>query len=191
MGTSSSITDSRKYRNVLKHKKDAKLCPGNHDFSDIIFHKISQGADLNFYDKNKEIRAKIEDGKLNSYDEMSTIRTIACSFLISKNETRCSSCVDVRKVLKVTAIRISNYDPNIVSRNMPNKYMTTDQRNLKLEAVQRERKSLLKNRSRVETKIENMISREGIAIEEEKIQDIQEKVLEKEPVGFDENSPYF
>ena len=109
---------------------------------------------------------------------MSTIRTIACSFLISKNETRCSSCVDVRKVLKVTAIRISNYDPNVVSRNMPNKYMTTDQRNLKLEAVQRERKSLLKNTNRVETKIENIISREGVAIEEEKIQDILRKVLE-------------
>ena len=25
----------------LKHMKDAKLCPGNHDFNDIIFHKIS------------------------------------------------------------------------------------------------------------------------------------------------------
>ena len=61
---------------------------------------------------------------------------------------------------------------------MPNKYMTTDQRNLKLEAVQRERKSLLKNRNRVETKIENIISTEGVAIEEEKIQDILRKVLE-------------
>ena len=64
---------------------------------------------------------------------------------------------------------------------MPNKYMTTDQRNLKLEAVQRERKSLLKNTNRVETKIENIISREGVAIvaiEEEKIQDILRKVLE-------------
>ena len=56
--------------------------------------------------------------------------------------------------------------------------MTTDQRNLKLEAVQRERKSLLKNTNRVETKIENIISREGVAIEEEKIQDILRKVLE-------------
>ena len=27
----------------LKHMKDAKLYPGNHDFSDI-FHKMSQGA---------------------------------------------------------------------------------------------------------------------------------------------------
>ena len=36
-----------------------------------------------------------------------------------------------------------------------------------------------------------MISREGIALEEEKIQDILEKVLEKEPVGFDENAPKF
>ena len=25
----------------LKHMKDAKLCPGNHDVNDIIFHKIS------------------------------------------------------------------------------------------------------------------------------------------------------
>ena len=82
----------------LKDTKDAKLCPGNHDFNDIIFHKISQGADLNFYGKNKKIRAKIENGKLNSYDEMNTIRTIACSILIRKNETRCSSRVDFRKV---------------------------------------------------------------------------------------------
>ena len=33
-------------------------------------------------------------------------------------------------------------------------------------------------------KIENMISREGVALEEEKIQDILGKVLEKEPVGL-------
>ena len=111
--------------------------------------------------------------------------------LIRKNETRCFSCVDFRKVLKVTATRVSNYDPNIVSRNMPNKYMTADQRNLKLEAIQRERKRLLQSRNRVETKIENMISREGVALEEEKIQNILGKVLEKEPVGFDENAPKF
>ena len=36
-----------------------------------------------------------------------------------------------------------------------------------------------------------MISREGVAIEKEKIQDILGKVLEKEPVGFDENAPKF
>ena len=36
-----------------------------------------------------------------------------------------------------------------------------------------------------------MISREGLAIEKEKIQHILGKVLEKEPVGFDENSPKF
>ena len=113
------------------------------------------------------------------YDEMITIRTIACSFLISKNETCCSPCVEQRKVLKVTATRISNYDPNNVTRKMPNKYMTTDQRNLKLEAIQREQKSLLKNRNHVETRIENLISREGVAIEKEKIQDIIGNVLEK------------
>ena len=179
--------------------KDAKLCPVNHDFvpvimagnREIIFYKISQGLDLNFYDKNKEIRAKDENGKLNSYDEISTIRTIACSILISKNETHCSSFVDFRKVLKVTATWISNRDPNIVRRNMPNKYVTTDQRNFKLEAIQGERKSLLKNRTRAGTKIENMISREGVAIEEENIQEIIGKVLEKEPVGFAANSTKF
>ena len=122
---------------------------------------------------------------------MGTIRTTACSILISNNETRCSLCVDYRKVLKVVATTISNYDSNIVSRNMPDKFMTTDQRNLKLEAVQSERKSFLKNRIRVETKIENLILREGVAIEEQKTQDILGKILEKEPVCFDENSPKF
>ena len=66
---------------------------------------------------------------------MSTIRTIACSIPIIKNETRFSFCVDYRKVLNITATRISNYDPNIFSRNMPNKFTTTDQINLKLEAI--------------------------------------------------------
>ena len=35
------------------------------------------------------------------------------------------------------------------------------------------------------------LKREGVAIEEGKIQDILGKVLENEPVGFDENSPKF
>ena len=114
---------------------DAKLCPDNHEFSDIILHKMSQAVDLIFYDKNKEIRAKIENAKLNSYNEMNTDRTIACS--IVKNETRCSLCVNYRKVLRVTVTRISNYDSHTVSRNMPNQFMTTHQKNLKLEAIQR------------------------------------------------------
>ena len=49
----------------------------------------------------------------------------------------------------------------------------------------------MKNRTRAETKNENMISREGVAIEEENIQEIIGKVLEKEPVGFAANSTKF
>ena len=56
---------------------------------------------------------------------------------------------------------------------MPNKFMKTDQRNLKLEAIQRERKSLLKNRNHFQRKIKNLISKEVAAAEEEEIQDIQ------------------
>ena len=43
----------------LKYMKDAKLFPGNHDFTDIIFPKVSQGVELNFYSKNKEIIEKL------------------------------------------------------------------------------------------------------------------------------------
>ena len=46
---------------------------------------------------------------------------------------------------------------------------------------------LLKNRNSVETKIENLILREGVAIDEETILGIPGKVLKKKPVGFDEN----
>ena len=45
----------------------------------------------------------------------------------------------------------------------------------------------MKNRNSVETKIENLILREGVAIDEETILGIPGKVLKKEPVGFDEN----
>ena len=121
---------------------------------------------------------------------MSTIRTSTCSILISKNETRCSSCVDYRKILKVTAKRYQIMT-QILSVEICHISITTDQRNLKLEAIQRERKSLLKNKNHVETKIENMISREGVAIEEEKIQDILGKFLEEEPIDFNKNSANF
>ena len=121
---------------------------------------------------------------------MSTIRTSTCSILISKNETRCSSCVDYRKILKVTVKRYQIMT-QILSVEICHISITTDQRNLKLEAIQRERKSLLKNKNHVETKIENMISREGVAIEEEKIQDILGKFLEEEPIDFNKNSANF
>ena len=95
---------------------------------------------------------------------MSTVRTIACCTLFSKTETHCSSSVDYRKVLKVTATSILNYGPNIVSRNMSNNYITLDQRNLKLEAIQREQKKPLKNQNCVETRLEKLLSRESVAI---------------------------
>ena len=62
---------------------------------------------------------------------------------------------------------------------MPNKFMKTDQRNLKLEAIQRERKSLFKNRKHFQTKTKNLTSKEVAAVEEEEIQDILKMFLMK------------
>ena len=60
---------------------------------------------LNFFGTYKEVH-QVADITTTS-DEMTTIRTIKCSILISKSETHCSSCVGYRKVLKITLIRIS------------------------------------------------------------------------------------
>ena len=35
------------------------ICPGNSDFPKVIKNKFAHGTDLNFYDKQKNVKAKI------------------------------------------------------------------------------------------------------------------------------------
>ena len=115
----------------------------------IEFQKVTDYA---FYAKDKEIRARIEDSKLNSFSDMTTIRTASSSVLIRRSETRCPSCSSHRISLNVMSSRVDNYDLAAIKKNTPNIHMTREQLNTKVNFLQSER-SHLKNRNRFETKI--------------------------------------
>ena len=48
------------------HLNQLKSCPGNNDFPELIKNKLVHGMDLNFYDKRKNVRAKIENKRFES-----------------------------------------------------------------------------------------------------------------------------
>ena len=49
---------------------------GNSDFPEGIKKKFAHGTDLNFYDKQKNDKAKVENKKISTLEELDTIRTI-------------------------------------------------------------------------------------------------------------------
>ena len=47
---------------------------------------------MNFYDKQKNIKAKIENKIFSTVEELDTIRTINCEVFIPKSDSRCEPC---------------------------------------------------------------------------------------------------
>ena len=45
-------------------------CPGNSDFPEVIKNKFAHGTGLNFYDKQKTIKAKIENKIFSTVEEL-------------------------------------------------------------------------------------------------------------------------
>ena len=53
------------------------MCLGNSDFSEVIKNKFADGNDLKFYDKQKNVKAEIENNIFSTVEELDTIRTIS------------------------------------------------------------------------------------------------------------------
>ena len=69
-----------------------KSCPGNNDFLKLIKNKLLHGMDLNFYDKRKNVKAKIENKRFESTNSLATIRVVNCWKIVSCQKIRCSEC---------------------------------------------------------------------------------------------------
>jgi len=83
-----------------------------------------------------------------------------------------------------------NYDESFVKKNAPNKFLSRQQLELKVTSIQRERKSLLQSRVRLENKISEFIRKESQKVDKE-TDNIIKEVLEKNDSGFDEDSPKY
>ena len=137
--------------------------------------------------KDKEIRARIEDSKLNSFSDMTTIRTASCTVLIRRSETRCPFCSSHRITLNVMPSRVDKYDPAAIKKNTPNIHMTREQLSPKVNFF----RSHLKNRNRFEAKIEMLIRKEGVLVNENIYKVLESVIKENVTSDFDENSPKY
>ena len=51
-------------------------------------NKFAHGTDLNFHNKQKNVKVKIENKTLSTVEELDTIRTINCEVFIPKSDSR-------------------------------------------------------------------------------------------------------
>ena len=70
------ITACAKTQNIIK-TMEFHMCPGNSDFSEVKKNKFADGNDLNFYDKQKNIKAETENKIFSTVEELDIIRTIS------------------------------------------------------------------------------------------------------------------
>ena len=182
-----NIINRNNIEEVFTTLQSAKICFGNDDFPDLIKKKLDQGAELSFLDVNHNVKAVIETLNFQRFQKYSTIRTVNCEVLFQGKSKRCSACQEHRAVLNSASYRLSRDDPNVVKKNTAKIYLSRNQIGIKLTAYQKERRSLIDNRARLEKNIRQLVKKEGIKLENE-TQKIVTEVLEKNDSGFDENS---
>ena len=118
---------------------------------------------------------------------MTKSRTASCSVLIRRSKTRCPSCSSHRISLNVMSSRVDNYDPAAIKKNTPNIHMTRKQLTAKVIFLQSERRSHLKNRKRFEAKIEMLIRKKGVLVNENIKKVLESVINEKVTSDFDVN----
>ena len=122
---------------------------------------------------------------------MTTIRTASSSVLIRSSETRCRSCSSHRISLNIMSSTVDNYDPAVIKKNTSNIHMRTEQLSAKVIFLQIERRSHLKNRNWFEVKIEMLMRKEGVLVNEIIYKVLEKVINEKVTSDFDGDSPKY
>ena len=87
--------------------------------------------------------------------------------------------------------RVDKYDPAAIKKNTQNIEMTREQLSAKVNILQTERRNHPKNRKRFEGKIEMLIRKEAVLVNEN-IDMVLEKIINKKVTSdFDGNSPKY
>ena len=111
------------YNRSLILSLEFHTCPGNSDFPEVIKNKFAHGTDLNFHDKQKNIKAKIENKIFSTVEELDAKCTINCEVFIPKSDSRCGPCQVFRKHL-VTMNHRADKEKSKSSKYILNKYMS-------------------------------------------------------------------
>ena len=128
--TCQPLEDSPRYMTVanapdfFSYLNQLKSCPGNNDFPEVIKNKLLHGMDLNFYDKRKNVKAKIENKRFELTNFLATIRVVSCWKIVLCQNVRCLECQSYRPQLNTRSSRAVK-EKSLVSlkKNVPNMYL--------------------------------------------------------------------
>ena len=108
----------------FSHLNQLKSCPENNDFMEVIKNKLLHNMDLNFYDKRKNGKAKIENKRFEPTNPLATIRVVNCWKIVSCQNIRCSDCKSYRRQLNTRSFRAVKEESLVsLKKNVPNMYL--------------------------------------------------------------------
>ena len=82
------------------------VCCGNTDFPNLITSKLEKGSELDFLDKDGNLKATIQSKYYQSVKELDVIRTTSCHLLVVEDKDQCNNCSQYRKQLNVYKDRL-------------------------------------------------------------------------------------
>ncbi|XP_047145625.1 uncharacterized protein LOC124818645 [Hydra vulgaris] len=169
---------------------ELKICPANDEFKDLISHKLSYGSELYFLNKDKTIKAKIENKQFSSEADLKVIRSSKCDKLISNYVSRCNYCTTLRKDLILYSHR---YETDTIGskEKSPNIYKNREQLLEKCEEQHNYLQYLKSVLKRKEKRIRKLFEKESIVLPDQ-LNDVVSGVLKNNHnLSFPKNSPKY
>ena len=117
------IYKSTKCTNFFDFYLEFQICPENSDFPEVRKNKFAHGTDLNFYDKQKNVKTKIEDKTFSTLEELDTIRIKNCEVSLAKSDSRCGPYQVIRKHLTTITHRANEEKSKSCHKYTPSKSM--------------------------------------------------------------------
>ena len=175
--------------NFFSHLNQLKSCPGNNDFPELIKNKLVHDMDLNFYDKRKNVKAKIENKRFESTNSLATIRVVNCWKIVSCQNNRCSECQSYRPQLNTRSSRAVKEESLVsLKKNVPNMYLPRKNLEQKAKELQKERRILKQSNDRLLKRIDKLAVSESVEINSE-TSNVIISVVNKNESGFPPDSP--
>ena len=183
-------------KNILCEVDQLHACPGNPD-ADFVEMCEKRGGVIKGDRGHGEVVAYLDTKQVLNMDEInssSTVRRKDCGILCSK-PGRCGSCVVFRRVLRTNVYRgqkAGNESRSSINSRTSYAHLTSKEKDGRLRNFQKMLVSTKQRVAKLENKIEELIIRDGVILDENNAADVQALYTEMSSVvdsEFSENSP--
>ena len=175
----------------LKILLKANVCCANTDFPNLITSKLEKGSELDFLDKDGNVKATIQSKYYQSVKKLDVIRSKSYDALVVEDKDRCDNCSQYRKQSNVYKDRLVKREKaeSISKNTIISTYSRADIEKQYLN-LQKEKRTIAKSEKRLHERIERMAEQESIALDKE-FDMLLEEVISKRDKYFDEDSPQY